>query len=50
VQTTAKQVSENRAQGNWDWVKSEIWTDRMLAALVNGVKEDKWSMAKYILR
>lgn len=26
----------------WSWAEAEIWTDRMLAALENGVKGDKW--------
>mgnify|MGYP002738568780 CR=1 FL=1 len=28
--------------GDWGWVDREIWTDRMLAALDNGVKGGKW--------
>lgn len=27
---------------DWAWVDREIWTDRMLAALGNGVKGNKW--------
>ena len=26
----------------WEWVEASIWTDRMLAALENGVKGGKW--------
>lgn len=26
----------------WDWVEASVWTDRMLAALGNGVKGGKW--------
>lgn len=35
-----KQAGETRPQ--WWWVDPEIWTDRMLAALVRGVKGGKW--------
>src|SRR5258705_13406170 len=27
---------------NWAWVKAEVWTERMLSALGNGVKGGKW--------
>lgn len=33
---------ETDAQGKWDWVEASIWTERMLTALVNGVKGGKW--------
>ena len=26
---------------NWSWVETTVWTERMLAALVNGVKGGK---------
>jgi RNA-directed DNA polymerase len=26
----------------WEWAEPSVWTDRMLAALENGVKGDKW--------
>jgi hypothetical protein len=26
----------------WSWVERAVWTDRMLAALVTGVKGGKW--------
>ena len=26
----------------WSWTASEVWTERMLAALENGVKGGKW--------
>ena len=29
-------------QRDWGWVEASIWTDRMLAALENGVKGGKW--------
>jgi RNA-directed DNA polymerase len=35
----AKQGAETR---NWSWVEAEVWTDRMLSALGNGVKGGKW--------
>lgn len=28
--------------GEWDWIDRTIWTERMLAALENGVKGNKW--------
>src|ERR1700722_14247025 len=31
---------ERRAR--WEWVQASVWTDRMLAALENGVKGDVW--------
>lgn len=37
-----KQESEAQEQTKWSWVESEIWTERMLTALVNGVKGNKW--------
>ena len=36
----AKQVSSNPAE--WSWVDRSVWTDRMLAALGNGVKGNRW--------
>jgi RNA-directed DNA polymerase len=44
VQSIAKQGSDIQAhkKSKWDWVESGIWTDRMLAALENGVKGNKW--------
>lgn len=29
-------------RGRWPWVKPEVWTDRMLEALENGVKGGRW--------
>ena len=26
----------------WNWVEQTIWTEKMLMALENGVKGDKW--------
>lgn len=37
----SKQVASNRPE-DWDWVDRSIWTERMLAALGNGVRGGKW--------
>lgn len=37
----AKQGSEATPQ-RWGWVEASVWTERMLAALGNGVKGGKW--------
>ncbi len=42
VPQTAKQEAEARSSGNWVWVEAAVWTERMLAALGNGVKGGKW--------
>ncbi len=39
VSETAKQAGEARPFG---WVERSIWTDRMLDALVKGVKGEVW--------
>lgn len=36
----AKQAGEIRAR--WGWVEPQVWTDRMLTALEQGVKGGKW--------
>lgn len=41
VSETTKQDS-SAATPEWGWVDRTIWTERMLAALGNGVKGDKW--------
>ena len=41
VPERATQGAEPRTR-NWDWVETTIWTERMLAALGNGVKGSKW--------
>jgi len=41
VSSTAKQGTETRVR-DWSWVEASIWTERMLAALENGVKGGKW--------
>ena len=40
VPPKAKQSGETRPE--WGWVEPSVWTDRMLDALVNGVKGGKW--------
>ncbi|WP_052812896.1 group II intron reverse transcriptase/maturase [Desulfonatronum thioautotrophicum] len=39
---TAKQGMEAGSPQGWTWVEKSVWTDRMLAALGNGVKGGKW--------
>src|SRR5215813_11643609 len=39
VPLRAKQGAEAR---DWSWVEASIWTDRMISALVNGVKGGRW--------
>lgn len=38
---TARQGSDATPQ-KWGWVEASVWTDRMLAALGNGVQGGKW--------
>jgi len=40
VPEKAKQTES--APSQWAWVDRAIWTERMLAALGNGVKGSKW--------
>ena len=40
VPATAKQVGDVRTR--WVWTEPSVWTDRMLAALENGVKGGTW--------
>ena len=40
VPARAKQAERTPPQ--WDWVDRTVWTERMLAALGNGVKGSKW--------
>jgi RNA-directed DNA polymerase len=42
VPETAKQGVEACVPNGWDWVEASVWTERMLAALGNGVKGGKW--------
>lgn len=37
-----RQETETQASRDWEWVEASIWTERMLAALENGVKGGKW--------
>lgn len=41
VPERAKHDAETRLR-DWGWVETTIWTERMLAALANGVKGNKW--------
>ena len=41
VPERAKQGAEARIR-DWSWVETSMWTERMLAALRNGVKGGKW--------
>ena len=50
VPEKAKQGAETCKFPKWEWVEASVWTERMLAALGNGVKGGKWSMAKCFLR
>lgn len=42
VRKDAKQGAEAQDPRKWEWVEAGVWTERMLAALANGVKGDKW--------
>ena len=42
VQCIARQGAEPLDPINWAWVEASVWTERMLAALGNGVKGGKW--------
>ncbi len=42
VPETARQEAEARTPREWDWVEASVWTERMLAALGNGVQGGKW--------
>ena len=42
VSETTKQDLDIQHPTQWDWVETAIWTERMLAALGNGVKGGKW--------
>ena len=43
---TASTVPGGAKQGaeadDWSWVEASIWTERMVSALVNGVKGGRW--------
>lgn len=42
VPEIAKPGTDTQGPKNWEWVEGSVWTDRMLAALVNGVRGGKW--------
>lgn len=42
VPERAKQAYEARDPHQWAWVEPTVWSERMLAALVNGVTGGKW--------
>ena len=42
VPETAKREAEACSPVRWKWVEALVWTERMLAALGNGVKGGKW--------
>ena len=42
VSARTKQGADSHDRSRWEWVESEVWTERMLAALGNGVKGGKW--------
>ena len=41
----AKQAYPTRDPREWSWVEPSAWNERMLAALVNGVRGGKWPLA-----
>ena len=42
VRATARPESRSDDPRLWSWVEASVWTERMLAALGNGVKGGKW--------
>jgi len=42
VRATARPESDPDDPRQWAWVEAAVWTDRMLAALGNGVQGGKW--------
>jgi len=42
VRATARPESRSDDPRMWSWVEASVWTERMLAALGNGVKGGKW--------
>ena len=42
VRATARPESDPDDPRQWSWVEATVWTDRMLAALGNGVRGGKW--------
>jgi hypothetical protein len=47
-QTQTPEVPDRAKQGveahvrDWSWMEATVWTERMLSALANGVKGNKW--------
>ncbi|MHB1590649.1 MAG: hypothetical protein ACYCTW_03820 [Sulfuricella sp.] len=42
AEVPARTKQAESAPTQWDWVDRTLWTERMLAALGNGVKGNKW--------
>jgi RNA-directed DNA polymerase len=42
VQVPERAKQTETAPSQWVWVDRAVWTERMLAALGNGVKGSKW--------
>ena len=42
VSEKTRQETETQSPYKWQWVEAAVWTERMLTALVNGVKGGKW--------
>jgi RNA-directed DNA polymerase len=42
VRVAARPVSNSDDPRMWSWVEASVWTDRMLAALSNGVRGGEW--------
>ena len=42
VSEKTKQETDIQVPDKWRWVEAAVWTERMLTALVNGVKGGKW--------
>src|SRR5437764_14399990 len=38
----ATQGAETGNDRDWSWVEASVWTERMVSALVNGVKGGRW--------
>lgn len=47
VSERIKQAGEIR--GRWSWVEPDVWTERMLTALEEGVKGGKWFSLSFAL-
>lgn len=42
LKTTKQEAETLGGSKKWNWVEASVWTERMLAALENGVKGGKW--------